>query len=414
MEGGNANSDWWRMEREHPERIRDGSVSGDACQHWTRYREDLADLAALGNTAHRFSVEWARIEPAEGSFDHDALRHYRDVVLTCRDLGMEPVVTLHHFTLPVWLADRGGVRAPDAPELFARYARACAEAFGDAVEWWVTLNEPAVLAVLGHLYGEWPPLVSSARELRRALEGTARMHAGAYRALHEVAARRGNPARVSIAHHERPFRPLDPASPVDRAVAVLPNALFNRWFLRACVTGRLLPPVGYGQRVDGLRGSLDYLGVNYYCEERVRFGRRHARNLFAEPVADPRLPISAFGWSIDPAGFHRALAGLWREFGLPLLVTENGVADDHDELRPRFLVEHLRALCDAAADGVEVLGYLHWTALDNFEWAEGYSKRFGLFAVDRTTQQRSAKGSAALFGQICRSGEVPPSVEASG
>jgi beta-glucosidase len=278
---------------------------------------------------------------------------------------------------------------------------------GADVRWWVTINEPSVLAVFGYLYGEWPPLRQSARGFLAALGGTARMHAAAYRAVHTVAASHGWTAHVSIAHHERPMRPLDPHSRVHRVVAVLPNAVFNRWFLRACTTGRLLPPVGIGQTVPGLRGSLDYLGVNYYCEERVRFNARRPRELFAEPVIPPGVPLSAFGWTIDAGGLRRALLGLWEEFHLPMLVTENGVADKADELRPAFIVDHLGAVCDAVDAGADVRGYLHWTAIDNFEWAEGYSKHFGLLAVDRVTLERTAKPSAAVMAEICRTTSLP-------
>jgi beta-glucosidase len=407
VEGG-LDNDWTRMEREHPERIRDGSVSGIACDHHTRYREDLRQLAEMGHTAHRFSIEWSRVEPREGAFDRDELLHYAAVVRTCRTLGMEPVVTLQHFTLPVWLADRGGVASAAAPRLFARFAAVCAEAMGAEVRWWITLNEPGVLAVFGYLYGEWPPLQPSMRGFFGALGGMARMHAAAYTALHAVARDHGWEANVSVAHHERPLRPLDPRSPVHRAVAVLPNAIFNRWFLRACTTGRLLPPVGVGQSVPGLRNSLDYMGLNFYCEERVRFNARRPRELFAENVVPDGLPLSAFGWTIDPDALRRAIDNLWREFELPILITENGVADDHDELRAQFIVDHLAAVCDAMEGGADVRGYLHWTAMDNFEWAEGYSKRFGLLAVDRDTLERTAKPSAALFAEICRTRLVQP------
>jgi beta-glucosidase len=406
---GHLDNDWTRMEREHPERIKDGSVSGIACDHHARYRDDLRQLAAMNHTTYRFSIEWSRVEPRDGFLDRDELRHYRDVARTCRALGMEPVVTLQHFTLPVWLADRGGVRSADAPRLFARFAAVCAEAMGADVRWWLTINEPAVLAVFGYLYGEWPPLEPSMRGFLGALAGMARMHAAAYTAIHAVAQARGWRAEVSVAHHERPMRPLNPRSPVHRAVAVLPNAVFNRWFLRACTTGRLLPPVGHGQPVPGLRRSLDYLGLNFYCEERVRFNPRNVRELFAENVVPPGVPLSAFGWTIDPTALRRAIENLWQDFRLPILITENGVADNHDELRPRFIVDHLSAVCDAIAAGADVRGYLHWTAMDNFEWAEGYSKRFGLLAVDRDTQERIAKPSAAVFAEICASRRVAAS-----
>lgn len=404
---GWLDNDWARMERERPELIKDGSVSGIACDHHARFREDLQTLAAMHHSAHRFSVEWSRVEPREGAVDGAALRHYRDVVDSCRALGIEPVVTLHHFTLPTWLADRGGVRAPEAPRLFARFAALCAEALGDGVRWWITINEPAVLAVFGYLYGEWPPLERSMDHCLAALGGLARMHAAAASALHRVAAERSRPALVSIAHHERPMRPLDPRSALDAAATVIPNAVFNRWFLRACRSGRLLPPVGAGQVIAGLRGSLDYLGLNFYCEERVRFNIRRPAGLFAENVVPPGLPTSTFGWPIDAPALRAALERLWTEFRLPLLITENGVADEDDELRAGFIIDHLGAVCDALSAGVDVRGYLHWSSMDNFEWAQGYSQRFGLIAVDRETMERTPKPSAAVFAAICESRLVP-------
>jgi beta-glucosidase len=407
VEGG-LDNDWSRMEREHPERIKDGSVSGVACDHHARYQADLQLLAGMGHNAYRFSIEWSRVEPREGVFDAVELRHYRDVVHTCRALRLEPVVTLHHFTLPTWLADRGGVLDPDAPRLFARFAALCAEAIGAEVRWWVTINEPSVLAVFGYLYGEWPPLRCGTRGFLAALGGLARMHAAGYMAVHRVATAHGWTAYVSVAHHERPMRPLNPRSVLDQAATLTPNRLFNRWFLRACRSGRMLPPVGAGRPVAGLRGSLDYLGLNFYCEERVRFNVRNPGGLFGDNVAPPDLPLSSSGWSIEPDALRRALARLWEEFHLPIVITENGVADERDELRGVFIVDHLAAVCDALAGGVDVRGYLHWSSMDNFEWAEGYSRLFGLIAVDRQTMKRIPKPSAAVFAEICRTRLVPP------
>jgi beta-glucosidase len=406
---GWLDNDWTRMEHEHPQRIKDGSVSGIACDHHARYRADLEMLAAMGHSAYRFSIEWSRVEPREGVFDATEVAHYRDVVHACRELGLEPVVTLQHFTLPTWLAERGGILDADTPRLFARFAALCAESFGHEVRWWITVNEPAVLAVFGYLYGEWPPLQRSNRLFFSALRGLARMHAAAYRAVHRVASERGWDARVSFAHHERPLHALNPGSVLDRAAAVAPNYLFNRWFLRACRSGLLLPPVGRGQRVPGLRGSLDYLALNFYCEERVRFNVRQPSGLFAEHVASPNLPLSSFGWSIEPDALRRALVRLWEDIALPILIAENGVADTADELRPRFIVDHLGAVCDALNAGVDVRGYLHWSSMDNFEWAEGYSQRFGIIAVDRATMVRTPKPSAAVLSDICATRLVPVS-----
>ena len=409
VEGG-LDNDWTRMERERPEKILDGSRSGRACDHYARYAQDLQDLAALHNTAHRFSVEWSRVEPRPRHFDERALQHYADVARTCRRLGMEPVVTLHHFTLPRWLADRGGVAAPEAPERFARYAEKCTEALTDTVEWWITINEPAILAYFGYLLGEWPPEMKSLAKVRAAMANMLRMHAAAAGALRETARRRGQPARISIAHHERRLRPRRANSPLDRLTALAPDFIFNRWFLRSAASGRMLPPIGVGQRVPELAGTLDYIGLNYYCEEVVSFDLRSPGTLFSRNAPTPGLPQSTFGWAIDPAGLTRALTSLWEEFGLPLLITENGVADRDDELRPGYIVDHLSATLDAIDQGVDVRGYLHWTALDNFEWTQGYSQKFGLFSVDRDTMERRAKPSAALFGEICGTRLVPAKV----
>ena len=412
VEGGLWN-DWMRMERDEPGRVKNGDSAAVAIDHFRRYREDLALLAAMGHTAQRFSVEWARVEPEPGHFDLSALRHYVDVVAACRELGMEPVITLHHFTLPVWLADRGGVLDPEAPRLFARYAAACAEAFGEEVRWWVTLNEPNVLMALGYAEGEWPPHRRSPALALRAAAGMLRMHAAAATALHQVSATHGRPAMVSIAHHERPFRPV-PRSIAARCVAWVPDLLFNRWFLWSCARGRVLPPAGSGQVVPGLRGSLDYLGLNYYADERVRFDWRASSRLFVSSDPDPALPRNSLGWSIDPAGLRRALVSLSDEFRLPLLVTENGVADEDDELRSGFLLDHLRAAVEAIADGADVLGYLHWTGFDNFEWLEGYGAKFGLVAVDRATLERRPKPSAEVFADVCRTGVIPTPRHPSG
>jgi beta-glucosidase len=406
VEGG-IDNDWSRWTAAHPEAIAGGGDATVAIDHYRRYREDLAQLAGMHQNAHRFSIEWARVEPEPGRFDHAAIAHYADVVRTCRHLGMEPVVTLQHFTLPVWLAEAGGFTASEAPVRFARYVAACVEAFGDMVTWWVTVNEPAVVAVLGHLEGQWPPGERSLRRAIRALRGLLHMHAAAAQAIRTVSAQHGREAQVSIAHHERRLLPRTPSSRVEGVLAALPDYLFNRWFLRSCRAGTLLSPIGRGEVIPGLGGSLTYIGLNHYANEAVSFDIRAPGMLFSKHEAVPGFPLSSAGWAIDPSALRVAMTDLWREFGLPIMITENGVADDHDELRPAYLRDHLNAVADALDAGVDVRGYLHWTAWDNFEWAAGYTQRFGLFSVDRDTLVRIPKPSAALYAEICRTREVP-------
>ena len=259
---------------------------------------------------------------------------------------------------------------------------------------------------MGHLLGNWPPRLASPASFLAALRGLLLMHAAASTAIDTVAAAHGWEAKVSLAHHERPLLPAT-RSVLDRAAAALPNWLFNRWFLEACIRGRMLPPVGAGELVPGLSGSLDYLGVNHYAHDAVHFDTAARRTLFARIEADPSLPHSTFGWAIDPQGFRRVLVDLWQRYRLPLHVTENGVADTADELRPRFIVDHLNALLDAVDDGCDIRAYLHWTAWDNYEWDQGYTQHFGLIAVDRDTMERTPKPSAELFARICRTRLVP-------
>jgi beta-glucosidase len=407
---GHLDNDWSRWVAANPQVVADGSDATVAIDHYHRFREDLAELGAMRHTAHRLSIEWARIEPEPGGFEAAALAHYREVVEACRTSGMEPFVTLQHFTLPVWLAERGGLLSPETPALFARYAAACAAALGDRVRFWLTVNEPAVLAVMSHLFGRWPPQGRSPLQLRSALRTLLRMHAAAASAVREVSRSRGWEVRVSFAHHERP-QVAATRSIADRAAALAPNWLFNRWFLDSAMSGRMLPPLGAGEKVPGLAGSLDYLGVNHYAHEVVHFDIRRPGMLFARTEPDYGLQQSAFGWAIHPEGFRDVLVDLWRRHRLPIYVTENGVSDREDELRPAFIVDHLNALLDAVAAGADVRGYLHWTAWDNFEWDSGYTQPFGLISVDRDTLQRTPKPSAARFSDICERHAVPPPMQ---
>ena len=360
----------------------------------------------MHHNAHRFSIEWARVEPEPGRFDHGRTRALRGHRAHLPAHGMEPVVTLQHFTLPVWLAEAGGFAAPEAPVRFARYAAACVEALGDMVTWWVTVNEPMVVAVLGHLEGVWPPGERSLRRTMAALRGLLRMHAAAAQAITTVSAHHGRCASL-----DRPSRASFRASqPVvaDRSGGCEVARLSLQSLVPALLHRRPCPrPVGHGEMVPGLAGSLTYLGLNHYTSEAVSLDLGAPGMLFTRHEAVPGLPLSGAGWAIDPMALRLAIIDLWQEFGLPILITENGVADDHDELRPAFLRDHLNAVIDAVDAGVDVRGYLYWTAWDNFEWAEGYTQRFGLFSVDRETQERIAKPSAALFAEICRTRAIP-------
>ena len=365
----------------------------------------------MHHNAHRFSIEWSRVEPRDGVFDRDELRHYRDVVRTCRALGHGAggdAAPLH--AARVAGRPRRGAAAATRPDLFARFAAACAEALGADVRWWVTINEPGVLAVFGYLYGEWPPLQPSMRGFLGALGGHgAHARRGVHAAMHAGGARaRVARPMVSIAHHERPLRPADPRSRArSRRGDPAPTPSSTAGSCAPARRGRLLPPVGHGQPVPGLRGSLDYLGLNYYCEERVRFACGAAAS--SSPRASCRPGAAAVGLRLDhrprrPAPRPRRPCG--SEFRLPILITENGVADDARRAaaavprRPprRRCRRHRRGRRRPRLPALDVAGQLR----------VGRGVLQALRPLRRRPRHHGAhaKPSAAVYAEICRTRRV--------
>lgn len=406
VEGGNSNNQWWDWERQG--RVWHGDRSGDACDWWRAAEADFARAAALGQNAQRLSVEWSRIEPREGEFDDAALGRYRAMLQELRRLGITPMVTLHHFTDPRWLAARGGWLHPDTPARFARFARRVVGALGDLCGLWLTINEPNVYAVEGYLLGQWPPGATDLSQTLRVVRGLLRGHAAAAAAIHEV----DRALKVGLAHNLRLFDPATPAMR-DRAVAAAQDYMLNELLLRALRTGRLPPPLGDGLRAwPGLRESCDFVGLNYYTRVRVAFDRSRAGQLFGRNFTPPEVPQGdrtrsgeSYG-ELYPAGMERALRRVAR-LGRPIYVTETGIPDADDDLRPRYLASYLAAVHRAIREGVDVRGVFLWTLVDNFEWAEGWGLRFGLYALDERTQRRSARRSAALYAAFARANALP-------
>ena len=401
VEGGNSNNDWWKWEQT-PGHIADGTRSGLACDHYARFREDFDLLSSLRQNSHRFSIEWSRIEPSPGQIDRSAVAHYREVLECLRERGIEPLVTLHHFTNPLWLAERGGWEDDRVVDSFSRFVQLMVREYGDLVRYWITINEPTVYAYMGYFTGLWPPGRCSMRSSFRVLRNMVRAHGRAYRILHEESPR--SDVAVGVAHHLRIFDPYRPSLPLDRWLAGLTEYLFNRLVVMTLFDGRMRFPMGRGQVMPEAVDSTDFLGLNYYTRDTVGFQPRQVRTLFGGsfPVKGERsLP----GWEIYPEGMYRLLKFLGA-LGKPVCITENGVAEEGDELRPGFLVRHLAQIHRAIQEGIPVLGYMHWSSMDNFEWADGQRLRFGLVHVDFATQKRTVKPSGWLYADISGQGEI--------
>ena len=389
IEGGNTN-DWsaWEQGRFPDGRphIHDGSVSGDAAGSWERFEVDLGLMRELGSNAYRFSLEWSRLQPARGQWDEAALARYREQARALREAGITPLVTLYHFTLPQWVADAGGWENPSTLDDFEAYAARVAGALGGEVDWWCTVNEPNVLAVFGYLDGVWPPGKKDTKAMATALSHLIEAHAraaGQLRAQDTTDADGdGHPTRVGLAHHVRVFQPAT-GSTADITAAGLTDAFFNESVPLALRTGRIrlsVPAqVSIDREVPGLKGSFDYLGLNYYTRDFVRQDFTEA-SLSNQYVPDGR-PVNDLGWDLYPEGLFLFLRR-FRDMGAPLLVTENGMADTSGTRRPDYLRSHVYAVEQAVKEGVDVRGYFHWSLMDNFEWAEGFTPRFGLFRVD--------------------------------
>ena len=361
IEGDNKNSDWWEFEQQ-PGRIANGDSSEVACDHYNRYREDFSLLREMNQNAHRLSIEWSRIEPSEGVFDSRQIRHYRDVLGELREQGIQPMVTLHHFTSPLWFARRGGWRAAGSARAFLPFVHR-------------VVDEPA------H-HGDFVSLYKVTANRRRA-------HELAYLAIK----RRWPDAPVGLSHHKFLFLPAT-AKRLDRLAAHTAQVAVDRW------------PVAPGQLRKVVEATSDYIGIAHYWGQSAAFDARRPRDQFIKRSNIPGVPETDMGWSTNPAWMRTVLNEL-KGLGKPVYITENGLASNDDELRQRYLTDVLSNVHLAIQDGVDVRGYFHWTSLDNFEWARGYQMHFGLIAVDRKSLERTIKPSGRLYARIAKANALP-------
>ncbi len=402
VEGNNTNNDWWQWEQHIPLKMR----SGQACDEWNRFEEDFKLAQSLGFTAYRFSLEWSRIEPSPGQFDNAAIEHYREMILSLKSRGIEPVVTLNHFSIPLWFVRQGGWLSDKSPELFARYVQRAIGALGSDVHYWVTLNEPAVYTYKSYMIGQWPPGEKSTKKAFKVVQNLARAHVLAYVKIKESYAQKGwKEPMVGIAQQVLIFAPCSDSSLWDRLSASLRDRLINHLFVQALIRGKARVLGVFSMRLPRA-GTLDFIGLNYYTREYVRNrGFLLSDILGSECVSkDPGIKKSCLGWEIYPQGLYTFIKA-FSEYKLPILITENGICTSDDTQRSEFIIEHLQYVAMAMSEGAPVIGYLYWSLLDNYEWAEGFAPRFGLIEVDYTTQGRKVRESARKFEEIIRSGK---------
>jgi beta-glucosidase len=422
----------WDLYTHAPGHIHGGDTGDIACDSYHRVAEDVALIADLGVGAYRFSVAWPRVMPTgSGAVNERGLDYYRALVDELLAREITPVATIYHWELPQDLEDRGGWAVRETAERFAEYAGVLARALGDRVGMWITVNEPKQAIHQGYRVGTHAP---GRRDPVAAAAGNHHILLAHGLALPVMrsALPAGTPVGIVLDPH--PFRALEPEA---RDVVDQLDAEHNRLYLDPVLQGsypaaarpEMVPPESVIRDGDMelIGAPLDFIGINYYRPHHIRRGDRRQLRAGEEPLSDqpgyveylaPSDPRTAMDWLVDPTGLHEILCRIHAESGgLPIYVTENGCAyDDYvtpegivaDGERTRYIHDHLSEALRAIADGVQLRGYFHWSLMDNFEWAQGYRRRFGLYHVDFGTQRRLAKQSAHYYRQIARAGALPP------
>lgn len=417
VEGGNDNSDWWDWEHQRG-KIARGETTAVACDHYNRFREDFALAEGLALNTIRLSVSWGRIEPRPGEFDQKELDHYRDVVMDLRARGIEPVVTLHHFVHPRWFHTDGGWLNPRAPETFARFAEVVAKALHPYVSIWITFNEPLVQITEGYLKGGYPPGIKDFTSSVIVYQNMVRAHGLATKVLRANTPPNttGLPVHgVGLALNMHVFDPAnDPKTKKGKedleGIAVLER--LSGWaFYEAVQNGHLhwnIPPIpnlkgGHllSVRIPEAVGTLDWVGVNYYTRYLIE---RDKSNSLGIKWIEPKEGM------MHPKGMGRLATEFQKRrlSPIPIVVSENGLADGKDRYREKFIREHIESLREAIRQGTDVRGYWYWSLTDNFEWDKGFEPRFGLIEIDYKTLKRTVRGSAVWYRDYINSHKEGP------
>ncbi|NWF65193.1 MAG: glycoside hydrolase family 1 protein [Chloroflexi bacterium] len=396
VEGGNTNNNWHKWEE-------DGHTvhkSGLAADWWNgRWREDFDRAAETGQNAHRLSIEWSRVQPTPDKWDEEAVEKYRLMLRVLRERNMTALVTLHHFTEPLWVTERGAWETEEIVPLFEKYARKMVDALKEYTNLWVTINEPNVYALSGYGIGVFPPGKKDLKQAMVVLANMLRGHAAAYRAIHELQPE----SRVGYALHFRPMAPRTGWNPLDRLMRNIRYEGVNMGFPTGISSGVMKTPLG-SFNIPEAKGTQDYLGLNYYSVDTVWFDLAKAGEMFSNSGYPKNADMSDTNFIANvPEGIYDSVKWIVRTYpNLPIIITENGVEDYDDHMRPRYLAQHLHQVWRAVNFNWPVKGYFHWSLVDNFEWERGWTQRFGLWGLDVDTQKRIRRPSVDFYAEICK------------
>ncbi len=392
IEGGSLNHSWndW-ADKGH---IKDGTSPRRANNHWHLWREDTRLMKDMGLQICRLGIEWARIQPREGVFDQGVIDRYIEEIKLLHSYNIKPLVTLHHFTNPMWFEKKGAFTKAENIPLFISFIQKVVAAFGGLVNEYITINEPNVYATNGYFFGQWPPGQKSFFKAVKVMSVMASAHIKSYEAIHTLRKNMGfTDTKVSFANHVRVFDPKNPKNPLHCLAAGLTERFFQGSLTKAMCLGEFSFPI---TNVDGHRPSTycDFIAINYYTRSTV--------SKLGDGVK-AGVPVNDLGWEIYPQGMIQCAQALYDLCPLPIYITENGTCDNTDTFRSRYLFDHLQALCQSS---LPIERYYHWCFCDNFEWIEGETPRFGLVAIDYESQRRTVKKSGEFFSALIQKGGV--------
>ncbi len=384
VEGDNIYNDWYYAETHNKLKVK----SGHACKHYEMYEKDFDLIKAMNNNAHRLSIEWSRLEPEEGRWNEEEIEHYRKVFQALHKRDIKIMLTLHHFTVPLWFAMKGGFEKTRNVKYFIRFVKKVAEEYGDMIDFWITINEPGVYIYQGWEVAEWPPFKKNKFTAGRVYLNLALAHRLAYKAIYKIVARKFDRLpEVGIAQNMLSFATYRKHGLIDQLAVWFSSKTANHGFYM--LTGK---------------NTHDFIGINYYF--RIRLKRKKGTlKIEHDDVSSQEREVSDMGWEIYPHGLFDVLMDI-RDYEKPVYITENGIATRNDDKRQRFLISHLNEIYYALKGGCDVKGYFHWSLLDNFEWHQGCKQKFGLVEVNFKTYQRKVKKSGIIYGDIAGKNKI--------
>ncbi|MEA2007095.1 MAG: glycoside hydrolase family 1 protein [Patescibacteria group bacterium] len=372
VEGNNDNNDWWEWEEKGKTKER----SGRACDSWNRYPIDHQLVEELGAGGLRMSLEWSRIEPEEGKFSDEAIEHYRKVLRDLKKRNVKRVVTLWHWTLPIWFSHKYGWHKRESIEYFTKYCEKVISALGEEIDIFLTINEPTVPLSAGYFADKFPPGKKNPLLFKKARANMIEAHKGCY----EIIKKQYKNLPVGITQLYNFFEPFNERSIIYKYITEKIGSFNNHYFL------------------DAINDYQDIIGIDYYFHDKIKFNLKfpyYKTHNINEKVSD-------FGWEIFPRGIYEVSMDAWERYNKPIYIFENGVADEKDSFRSEFIKGHLNWLHKALKRGADIRGYFHWSLLDNFEWCEGFSKKFGLCEMNYETMERKPRPSYYYYQKIIK------------